>query len=95
VIANLRDALSAGLGSAVDGSALTDGDIVAYLDVGYLPVELEVLGDGADYGAGEYLTMLSYLDIGEYGCVGMYFGIVAYLDIGVDEGIGAYFNMLA
>ena len=39
--------------------------------------------------------MLSYLDIGEYGCVGMYFGIVAYLDIRVDEGIGAYFHMLA
>ena len=95
VVSDAGNSLAAGLGAAVDGGALTDGDIVSYLDIGDLALELQVLGLGTDYRSGEHAATRTYLDIRKYGCVGIYLTIVTDFDILVDIGIGPDFDILA
>jgi len=95
VAAYLGDSLAAGLGAAVDGSALAYGDMVADLYVGDLSVKFEVLGNGPHYCSGEDFTAFAHLDIRVDDCVGVYLAAVSYHDIVVNECIGPDFDILA
>jgi hypothetical protein len=95
MVTDAGHALAAGLGATVDGSALADGDVITYFHIGDLAVKLEVLGDGADYGTGENLAILSYSGIRKDGGVRIDFGVVSDLDIGINESIRPDFNVFA
>ena len=54
VVSDAGNALAAGLGATVDSGALAYGDIVSYLYIGNLSLELEVLRLGTYYCTGEH-----------------------------------------
>ena len=85
VAAHLGDTLAAGLGTPVDGGALTYGHIVAYLDISHLTVKLEVLRLGAHNRSRIYGAVASHRDIFEYGSVRQYLAAVTYLDVVIYE----------
>ena len=95
VVSDAGHALSAGLGSTVDGSAFADVDAVSDFDVSNLTVELEVLRDGSHNGTRENGTVLTHLYVREDGGVGVYLATVADLDIVVDEGVRTDLDIVA
>ena len=94
VVADLGNAFSAGLGAAVDSSALADGHVIANLDVCDFTVELEILGNCRNDCAGEDFAMLTYLRIRKDGCMGIYLGIITDFDVFVDKRIGPDLHVL-
>ena len=95
VAAHLRHELAAGLGAAVDGGALADGDPVPDLHPGDLAFILEVLRDGTHDRAGEYGAVAAHFHIGEDDGMREDMAAVADFDIRVDEGVGADFDVVS
>ena len=59
IVADLGHAFAAGLGTTVDGSALTDSDTVADFDIGDFTVEFQVLRNSSDYSTREDFAVLA------------------------------------
>ena len=85
VAADPGDELAAGLGAPVDSGALAYGHVVTHLDIGNLPFVFQVLRDGTDHGAREYLAVPAHPYITIDHRVRMDLATVADLYIIVDE----------
>ena len=95
VVAYSGHSLAAGLGAAVDGGALPYGHVVAYLHIGLLAVELQVLGDSAHDGSGEDLAVVAHGDVGENVGMGIDLAVVPDGHVVVDEGVGSDLDVLS
>jgi hypothetical protein len=65
IVTDFGSTFSAGFGSAVDGGALPDVDIVADFDIRNFSSELKVLRDGSYDSTRENRTILSHVDVAE------------------------------
>ena len=84
IIADFGEGLAGGGCSPVDGHAFTDIDPVADFDPGLLPVELEVLGNGADHGTRKDRAVFPHSDIRENDGIRKNLAAVADFDVFVD-----------
>ena len=94
IAAHFGHSLAAGLGTPVDGGALTNSHIVTEFHIGHLSVKLEVLRDSSHNGSGENAAILSHSDIIKNRGVGKNLAAVTNLDELVNIGIRADFHIV-
>ena len=95
IVTDLGHAFAAGLGTTVDGSALTDSDTVTDFDIGGLTVEFQVLRNSSYYSTREDFAVLAECNVFIYYSIRMNLAAVTDGNVIINECKRADFYIVA